>query len=39
VLALYREGTCVEALKSGESGTVVLDRTPFAESAAAGTVA
>jgi alanyl-tRNA synthetase len=29
VLALYREGTRVEALKSGESGTVVLDRTPF----------
>ena len=29
VVALYREGTKVPALKSGESGTVVLDRTPF----------
>ena len=29
VVALYREGTQVQALKSGESGTVVLDRTPF----------
>jgi alanyl-tRNA synthetase len=29
VAALYREGAKVEALKSGESGTVVLDRTPF----------
>src|SRR6185503_10101468 len=29
VVALYREGTQVPALKSGESGTVVLDRTPF----------
>ena len=29
VVALYREGTQVAALASGESGTVVLDRTPF----------
>ncbi|MBI4123393.1 MAG: alanine--tRNA ligase [Betaproteobacteria bacterium] len=29
VVALYREGTQVPALASGESGTVVLDRTPF----------
>jgi alanyl-tRNA synthetase len=29
VVALYREGTQVQALKSGETGTVVLDRTPF----------
>ncbi|HWM45016.1 MAG TPA: alanine--tRNA ligase [Burkholderiales bacterium] len=29
VVALYREGTQVPALKSGDSGTVVLDRTPF----------
>jgi alanyl-tRNA synthetase len=29
VVALYREGAQVGALKSGESGTVVLDRTPF----------
>jgi alanyl-tRNA synthetase len=29
VVALYREGAKVEALKSGEPGTVVLDRTPF----------
>ncbi len=29
VVALYREGTQVEALKSGEEGTVVLDQTPF----------
>ena len=29
VVALYREGTQVGALRSGESGTVVLDRTPF----------
>jgi alanyl-tRNA synthetase len=29
VVALYREGTQAQALKSGESGTVVLDRTPF----------
>jgi alanyl-tRNA synthetase len=29
VVALYREGTQVQALKSGDSGTVVLDRTPF----------
>ncbi len=28
-MALYREGTQAQALKSGESGTVVLDRTPF----------
>jgi alanyl-tRNA synthetase len=29
VVALYREGAQVEALKSGEEGTVVLDQTPF----------
>ncbi len=29
VAALYREGSQVQALKSGDSGTVVLDRTPF----------
>ena len=29
VVALYREGVRVEALKSGEAGTVVLERTPF----------
>jgi alanyl-tRNA synthetase len=29
VAALYREGAQVQALKSGDSGTVVLDRTPF----------
>jgi alanyl-tRNA synthetase len=29
VVALYREGSKVEALKSGEAGTVVLDETPF----------
>ena len=29
VVALYREGTKVPALRSGDSGTVVLDRTPF----------
>jgi alanyl-tRNA synthetase len=29
VAALYREGAQVGALKSGEVGTVVLDRTPF----------
>jgi alanyl-tRNA synthetase len=29
VVALYREGTQVPALRSGESGSVVLDRTPF----------
>src|SRR5438105_679015 len=29
VVALYREGTQVQQLKSGESGTVVLDETPF----------
>jgi alanyl-tRNA synthetase len=29
VMALYREGTAVEVLKSGEEGTVVLDQTPF----------
>jgi alanyl-tRNA synthetase len=29
VVALYREGTQVQALKSGDSGTVVLERTPF----------
>jgi alanyl-tRNA synthetase len=29
VMALYREGAQVPALKSGDSGTVVLDRTPF----------
>jgi alanyl-tRNA synthetase len=29
VVALYREGAQVEALQSGEDGTVVLDQTPF----------
>jgi alanyl-tRNA synthetase len=29
VVALYREGAQVQALKSGETGTVVLGRTPF----------
>jgi len=29
VVAVYREGVQVEALKSGETGTVVLDQTPF----------
>src|SRR5205823_1477304 len=29
VTALYREGAQVQALKSGDSGTVVLERTPF----------
>jgi alanyl-tRNA synthetase len=29
VVALYREGAQAQSLKSGESGTVVLDRTPF----------
>ncbi|MDA0226071.1 MAG: alanine--tRNA ligase, partial [Proteobacteria bacterium] len=29
VVALYREGTPVEALEAGDSGVVVLDRTPF----------
>jgi alanyl-tRNA synthetase len=29
VVALYREGAKVEALKSGETGSVVLDETPF----------
>jgi alanyl-tRNA synthetase len=29
VVALYREGAKVETLKSGETGTVVLDETPF----------
>jgi alanyl-tRNA synthetase len=29
VLALYREGAKVDALKSGEAGTVVLDETSF----------
>ena len=29
VVALYREGAQVQALRSGEAGTVVLDRTPF----------
>jgi alanyl-tRNA synthetase len=29
VVALYREGAKVEALKSGDAGTVVLERTPF----------
>ena len=29
VVALYREGAQVQALRSGEGGTVVLDRTPF----------
>src|SRR5262245_57698091 len=29
VLALYREGAMVEVLNAGETGVVVLDRTPF----------
>ena len=29
VMALYREGAQVQALRSGDAGTVVLDRTPF----------
>ncbi|HEY2337941.1 MAG TPA: alanine--tRNA ligase [Burkholderiales bacterium] len=29
VIALYKEGAQVQALKSGDAGTVVLDRTPF----------
>ncbi|MEW5862351.1 MAG: alanine--tRNA ligase [Pseudomonadota bacterium] len=29
VVALYREGAQVEELRAGDSGTVVLDRTPF----------
>ncbi|HYL87446.1 MAG TPA: alanine--tRNA ligase [Burkholderiales bacterium] len=29
VVALYKEGTQVKSLKSGETGTVVLDETPF----------
>ncbi len=29
VVALYRDGVSVEALAAGESGIVVLDRTPF----------
>ena len=29
VVALYREGAQVQSLKSGDSGTVVLDETPF----------
>ena len=29
VVALYREGAQAQALKSGDAGTVVLDRTPF----------
>ncbi|HXI36365.1 MAG TPA: alanine--tRNA ligase, partial [Burkholderiales bacterium] len=29
VVALYREGAQVKALKSGDTGTVVLDETPF----------
>jgi alanyl-tRNA synthetase len=29
VVALYREGAQAQALRSGESGTVVLDQTPF----------
>ena len=29
VAALYREGTAVQELNAGESGVVVLDRTPF----------
>ncbi len=29
VIALYREGARVEALRSGEAGSVVLDETPF----------
>ena len=29
VVALYRDGSQVQALKSGDTGTVVLERTPF----------
>ncbi len=29
IVALYREGTQVQELQSGETGVVVLDRTPF----------
>jgi alanyl-tRNA synthetase len=29
IVALYREGAKVEVLKSGETGTIVLDETPF----------
>ena len=29
VVALYREGSAVQALKAGESGIAVLDQTPF----------
>ena len=29
VVALYRDGTAVEALRAGEAGVVVLDQTPF----------
>ena len=29
VVALYREGSAVQALRAGESGIVVLDQTPF----------
>jgi alanyl-tRNA synthetase len=29
VVALYREGASVDALKAGDSGVVVLDQTPF----------
>lgn len=29
ILAIYREGKFVEALKAGEKGSIVLDRTPF----------
>jgi alanyl-tRNA synthetase len=29
VVALYREGSPIEQLRAGESGVVVLDRTPF----------
>src|SRR5215467_9174629 len=29
IVALYREGAKVDALKTGENGTVVLDETPF----------
>jgi alanyl-tRNA synthetase len=29
IVALYREGAKVDALRSGETGTVVLDETPF----------
>jgi alanyl-tRNA synthetase len=29
IVALYREGSAIPALKAGDSGVVVLDRTPF----------